>query len=932
MTECDLLELGSLSQIQSNGYVVCTHFVKEYVHMCIRNVSSNIGEASFSVRALQHDPLLFVGKCVTDCFSKRFADRLSTLLERYLGKKSVICSFTCDVSGRGYAVTLTRTTDCLVFEIIPNAESSFLVTGSYLRALTLHTEYAALFDAACAGVTDVANYDRAMIYQFQEDLSGKVVYEWLRPSCADTLEPYMNTYFPESDIPLPARQMFMTRPLRVIFDNTADPAKVLGGCTDLSKCLLRANHPVHRTYMKNMGVRSSMSIAIIVNNELWGLLCFHAYGEAVHPSGRDINIFESLSPHISLCLSKIKREHYEKRRAALLSILDKGFSTTDIFAFFAGKAHDLLRLMDADAVSIRLTDRVKTYGDTDLVPTVADVDRVSRGAIGRDWAIGKLLHPSRGVLCIVHSDLSIVFVRESISSDKAWAGDPSHVKLMRPDGVPGPRGSFERYIQSDADSLNKWSEHDQEVATYMSSRIKLLATTVKFFADKSNALVKANAANTKNTNERTTGQVDYSTSVKKRVLAAPLISHFSHELKTPLHGVSSVLTLLLEESGVVQDKDAREQLVYGLDCIKTIAKVVESVLTIAGGGEVGKSAHRNLESLCLETFVATLRKKFIHDGLTATSTVDEDHGHVTVDAKLLDETLSSIIDNSISTGSMGTTRLSVSCCSTHREATMAWTNDTEGFSHRNIRNSEDTSGISESDTWFTFSISDSGCGIYKDMLDNVLAYDTRSTTIALTNSHQGVGVDIYKCISNIFDMNGSVGIASTVSTGTIVSVMLPLKACGRNETTNKMLEGVPKDIGVFFVVDDNTVNRKLASRLLTVAFRKTMGQAPVIKEFGDGRLCIEEIKLMQKNGENILGVLMDHHMPVMSGKQATQFIRDNEVRHGMEKIPIFGYTADSAESTREELLASGMNDVLSKPISMKILEGMCLKTMCPKEN
>ena len=301
-----------------------------------------------------------------------------------------------------------------------------------------------------------------------------------------------------------------------------------------------------------------------------------------------------------------------------------------------------------------------------------------------------------------------------------------------------------------------------------------------------------------------------------------------------------------------------------------------------------------------------------------------------VDADLLRKTICGIIDNSMSATYMDKpTHLSLSCCSTHREATMAWKSRTKGYAHRNIRNSEDTSNISDSDWWYTFSVQDPGCGIRGDTIDNVLAFnDSSRTTTTVTNSHQGVGIGVYSCIANVFELNGSIGIASTVSKGTIVSVMLPAKVVDTDKST---VQVVPEAEGVFFVVDDNTVNCRLASRLVKVAFRKTTGVTPQVKDFADGRMCIEEIKRVRKSGENILGVLMDHHMPVMSGKEATQYIRNMEAHEGIAKIPIFGFTADSTDSTKEELLKSGMDDVLPKPMSMKVLEQTCIKMMSRRE-
>ncbi|CBN80472.1 Viral phytochrome-like protein [Ectocarpus siliculosus] len=923
-SDCDLLDLAKIAEIQSEGFLVCTHFKRDSMRLQIRNVSSNIGDAPFSLPAVRRDPHLFVGKCVPDCFSESFADRISALFQRHLGNRSARCSYTCDSPHkRRYLVTASRTTDGLVFEVFPDDNSPLeafdMGHGGDLCALLVHTEQAALFEAACAAVTASVDYDRSMVYQFQEDLSGKVVYEAIKPSVAETLDPYLNTFFPESDIPLPARQMFLIRPVCVMFDNDLSPVEIVGDRDmDTSKCILRSSHPIHRSYMQNMGVRSSLSIGIVVNNELWGLLCFHSYGgSVVHPTGREIGYFENLSAQVSVCLSNIQSATSARRQTALSAIVDKGLSAGDLLGFFAENAPDLLRLMESDCVSIRLGHKkVKHWGDADLVLSGTDLDRVSRNAFGKDWCLEEIDRPSRGVLGIIHGNLSVVFVRKSTPCDKAWAGDPTHVKMMRPDGVPGPRGSFERYIQSGADRLNQWNAQDREMATYLSSRIDILVSTTKFFADRTKALVL----------ERGDGCVRYDTEKTPVSLDAALISHLSHELKTPLHGVSSVLTLLSEEQSI-GNADLQQQLGYGLECLDTISKVVESVLTAASG-----RAHRKIESVCLERFVDSLAEKYAgNNNLTVTITVPENYTRVMVDADLLHKTICGIIDNSTSAGSMvKPTHLSLSCCSTHREATMAWKSRTRKYAHRNIRNSEDTSNISDSDWWYTFSVQDPGCGIHRDMVDNVLAFnDSSRTTTTVTNSHQGIGVGVYRCIANVFELNGSIGIASTVSKGTIVSVMLPAQVVVADEST---VQGVPEAEDVFFVVDDNTVNRRLASRLVKVAFRKTTGAVPLVEDFADGRLCIEEIKRMRESGKQILGILMDHHMPVMSGKEATQFIRHTEAQEGLEKIPIFGFTADSTDSTKKELLDAGMDDVLPKPMSMKALEQTCIKILSRKES
>lgn len=472
-------------------------------------------------------------------------------------------------------------------------------------------------------VTDAVGYDRSIIYQFQDDLSGKVVYEKIRPSLEGSIESYMGLYFPESDVPLPARQMFMIRPLRVIFDNDDDPVDIIGKEEDekpeLSRCTLRANHPVHASYMKNMGLRSSMSIGIVVDNELWGLMCFHAYGTAVHPKGCVTSFLESLSVPVAMCISNIHRDDSDRRQTAFSSVVHRNFSTTDVFGLFAQYAPDLLNVLKADCVSIRLDHRVKSWGDADLirVATGSGVERVSRDAVGKDWAIGELTHLSRGVICTVHGDLTVVFMRKSISIEKSWAGDPSHIKIRHPDGVPGPRGSFARYVQSGADSLNKRDPRDKKLATYVSSRIKLLVATVEFFTEKTNALLHAHRSRPENPK----GQVGYITTNKpttpRPVFDSTLLSHVSHDLKTPLHGISTVLTLLLRDSSNMTQSSIQACASDGLECVEALTRSVNSVLAIVGGGEhAAGEIHANLERLSVAKFVDSLNDEFSHQKTT----------------------------------------------------------------------------------------------------------------------------------------------------------------------------------------------------------------------------------------------------------------------------------------------------------------------------
>jgi two-component system chemotaxis response regulator CheY len=102
------------------------------------------------------------------------------------------------------------------------------------------------------------------------------------------------------------------------------------------------------------------------------------------------------------------------------------------------------------------------------------------------------------------------------------------------------------------------------------------------------------------------------------------------------------------------------------------------------------------------------------------------------------------------------------------------------------------------------------------------------------------------------------------------------------------------------VVDDNSVNRKLA-----VALLKRRGM--YVEEADGGSVALE----MLKNGQ-FDSVLLDISMPVMDGTEVCQIIRNTPDLMGLKVV---AYTAHAMESERQSIMAAGFDDLLVKPIS-----------------
>ena len=136
----------------------------------------------------------------------------------------------------------------------------------------------AILGEAAQTVRRLTGFDRVTVYRFHHDDSGEVVSE----ARSDALESYQGMRFPASDIPVQARRLYILNTLRLIanVDDRQVPIDALAVTDvplDLSHSVLRSISPIHIEYLKNIGVAASMSLSIVVDGRLWGLIaCHHA--------------------------------------------------------------------------------------------------------------------------------------------------------------------------------------------------------------------------------------------------------------------------------------------------------------------------------------------------------------------------------------------------------------------------------------------------------------------------------------------------------------------------------------------------------------------------------------------------------------------------------------------------------------------------------
>ena len=173
------------------------------------------------------------------------------------------------------------------------------------------------FNEGARQVRALTGFDRVMVYRFAPDGSGEVVAE----SAKSGIGSFLGLHYPATDIPKQARALYLRNLLRVITDIEAEPVPILppadehGQPFDLSLSVLRSVSPIHIEYLRNMGVRASMSISIVVEGEFWGLIACHHYSPRC-PSFERRSVAELFAQMFAMRLESRERKEiveYERR-------------------------------------------------------------------------------------------------------------------------------------------------------------------------------------------------------------------------------------------------------------------------------------------------------------------------------------------------------------------------------------------------------------------------------------------------------------------------------------------------------------------------------------------------------------------------------------------------------------------------------------------
>lgn len=364
--------------------------------------------------------------------------------------------------------------------------------------------------------------------------------------------------------------------------------------------------------------------------------------------------------------------------------------------------------------------------------------------------------------------------------------------------------------------------------------------------------------------------------VEQAILARQrYFTHLSHEMRSPLNGVISALTLLSE--GLVA-KEHREMLSLAQQSAHRLLEVVNYTLDVASGE--AEELHDLSEIFSLDALlkeaVASVRASALTKGLEVQRCgqrrFNSDYeGH----PRLLRQVLSNLLSNAVKFSSEGTVTLEV-----HIEAQLSADNDL-----------------------LYFAVIDEGHGIPSNLLAKIFEpFITGPSEATAGERGTGLGLSIVKRF--VGAMGGSIKVESEEGRGSIFSFNIPLK---RAESVSEDADAPPESatsrlLGHVLVVDDVQSNLMLHGNLL-----QSLGLQVTPAQSGE-----EALKLINQHPPHTFkAVLLDVEMPGFDGFETCRRIR--QIEHA-KHIPIIALTGSVGVRGRRRIDAAGMNGFVSKPI------------------
>jgi PAS domain S-box-containing protein len=366
-----------------------------------------------------------------------------------------------------------------------------------LKAIVATASIRSLCDETARIFRSFTGYDRVMVYRFDEDGHGEVLSEEKRA----TLEAFLGNRYPASDIPQIARRLYERNRVRVLADVHYEPvplvprvSPITGMDLDMSLCFIRSSSPIHLQYLKNMGVRATLVVSLMVGGRLWGLVSCHHYEPRVLQFEMR-SVCELLAEVVATRIAAL--EGFAQSQAELSvrrleqRMIEAISRDGDWRSALFDPSQTILNPVAASGAALLLEDQVLTTGDVPGTQQLRDIARwlddkglksPSAGGLFATCslpldapAFAPLVGVASGLLAAPVSSMPgeyLLWFRPEQVQTVTWGGNPFKPVLVgnNPSDL-SPRRSFAQWHQVVEGTSVRWNPAEQTTARLIGNTV-----------------------------------------------------------------------------------------------------------------------------------------------------------------------------------------------------------------------------------------------------------------------------------------------------------------------------------------------------------------------------------------------------------------------------------------------------------------------------
>jgi chemotaxis family two-component system sensor kinase Cph1 len=471
LANCESEPIHIPGSIQPHGFLLALKGSDYHIDFCSGNTRDFIG----------YSPEQLLGKPLSVVFDEAQYQKFLV----YTGGETIeaVRPFVFSHNNLLFNTTVHKSGGSLLLEFEPFPDGTldlpdlYNQTRKFVSLMEKNNHLADLCNDIAVETRAITGYDRVMIYRFDPEYNGEVIAESKR----EDLNSFSGQKYPHTDIPAQARALYIQNPLRMIVDMDYTPVPVLtldneddksNKSLDLSLSVLRSVSPIHVEYLKNMGVGATLTISLLQNNQLWGLIACHHYSPKVLPYYSRLSAL--LHGHFLTSQIAVREvaEEFEIAQAVDKALTDS-LSVLDHHDNFIEDHHNhpsLLAMANATGFVIYYKGKLYKNGNVpeneDLVPLLKTLsaryptasfhterlmDIYEDGEKLSKYAAGIVYHSIAG-----GTPDGILWLRSERRETINWAGNPHKAMIQKEEGRLSPRKSFELWMEEVKDKSAVW--------------------------------------------------------------------------------------------------------------------------------------------------------------------------------------------------------------------------------------------------------------------------------------------------------------------------------------------------------------------------------------------------------------------------------------------------------------------------------------------